>query len=180
MLYVVTGGSGSGKSEYAENTAIKIHNDKFKEGSLYYVATMEAFDEESRKRIERHRKMRKGKGFITKECAVEIEKNIFNKNDVVLIECISNLTANEMYSPKGRVKHNLIEESEKYIVEGILKISKNVGCVVAVTNEVFSDGCFYDSECLKYIEALAYVNRRMGSEAEGIREIVCGIEVKIK
>ena len=33
-----------------------------------YIATMYPFDEESRKRVQRHRKMRQGKGFETVEC----------------------------------------------------------------------------------------------------------------
>ena len=62
MLHVVTGGSGSGKSEYAEKLIA--------ESALHrriYVATMMVWDDEGRKRVRRHREMRSGKGFITIE-----------------------------------------------------------------------------------------------------------------
>ena len=49
MLTVVTGGSGSGKSELAENIAVKFT------GKKYYIAAMQPFGEEALKRIERHR-----------------------------------------------------------------------------------------------------------------------------
>ena len=45
MLTVVTGGSGSGKSELAENIAVKFT------GKKYYIAAMQPFGEEALKRI---------------------------------------------------------------------------------------------------------------------------------
>ena len=66
MIELVTGGSGSGKSEYAESRAVRIHR-KYG-GRLIYIATMMAYDEEAVQKIERHRMMRSGKGFETIEC----------------------------------------------------------------------------------------------------------------
>ena len=60
MLALVTGGSGSGKSAWAEDLVLSLG-----EGRRIYIATMYPFDEESHRRIERHRKMRAGKGFET-------------------------------------------------------------------------------------------------------------------
>ena len=48
-MLLVTGGSGSGKSEYAEQ---RILESGF--SLRYYVATMEVFGEEGRKRVEKH------------------------------------------------------------------------------------------------------------------------------
>ena len=71
MLILITGGSGSGKSEYAENTAKELAE---KEGlSLYYIATMKPFGEEGRRRVERHHRLREGKGFETVECYVDLK-----------------------------------------------------------------------------------------------------------
>ena len=55
MLVVVTGGSGSGKSAFAEETVLSLG-----EARRIYIATMQAFDEESHRRIRRHRHMRAG------------------------------------------------------------------------------------------------------------------------
>ena len=62
MFTLVTGGSGSGKSEYAESLVDSWNDPKI------YIATMMPFDEETRKKIQRHREMRRDKGFITLEC----------------------------------------------------------------------------------------------------------------
>ena len=58
MLYIVTGGSGSGKSEYAEQIAVQCRNGNG--GTLWYLATMRIWDDEGRKRVERHRARQKG------------------------------------------------------------------------------------------------------------------------
>lgn len=50
MIALVIGGSGSGKSAYAEQMAVKAAGN----GSLYYVATMQVYDEEGKKKVERH------------------------------------------------------------------------------------------------------------------------------
>ena len=60
---MVTGGSGSGKSEFAESLVTGLAD-----GPNLYIATMFPFDEECHKRIARHREMRKDKGFDTLEC----------------------------------------------------------------------------------------------------------------
>lgn len=181
MLYVITGGSGSGKSEFAEGTAVDIYINKFQKGKLYYIATMIPYDDECIKRIERHRIMRSEKGFCTIECFWGIEELQFSENDVVLIECMSNLTANEMYSDKGRIKGrgDICSMAESAIVKGILKAEKEAGAVVVVTNEVFSDICC-DDESRKYLKALGYVNRRLCEKADGAVEVVCGIPVWLK
>ena len=63
MMILVTGGSGSGKSAFAEDQVVA-----FGTAERIYIATMFPFDEESRKRVQRHQNMRKGKGFETIEC----------------------------------------------------------------------------------------------------------------
>ena len=64
MMILVTGGSGSGKSAYAEELAVSLTTAG---GQRYYLATMQPFGEEGRRRIERHKKLREGKGFLTIE-----------------------------------------------------------------------------------------------------------------
>ena len=70
MMVLVTGASGSGKSEYAEGVAVKLAG----KGNLYYLATMRVYGEEGARRVERHRKLRAGKGFQTVECPVNVDE----------------------------------------------------------------------------------------------------------
>ncbi len=94
MIHLVTGGSGSGKSEYGEGLILDIPD-----GERFYIATMESSGREAERRIARHRKLREGKGFFTIERPRDLGGLILpgegRKN--VLLECVSNLAANEMF-----------------------------------------------------------------------------------
>lgn len=180
MLYIITGGSGSGKSEYAENLAVSRYQRTDKPGKLYYIATMDSRDEESCRRIERHRKLRDGKGFITVECSVKLEELTAGVRDVVLLEDLSNLLANEMYLEHGRMKtrdDEIFCRLEQIILLPVLQLEKQAGCVIIVTNEVFSDGMEYDMETGLYVHLLGMLNQRLAECADGVAEVVCGIPV---
>ena len=68
MFSLIYGGSGSGKSAFAEQAVCTLAKDQKK----YYLATMQIFDEEGQKKIERHRRLRAGKGFETIEQPLDI------------------------------------------------------------------------------------------------------------
>ena len=65
MMTVITGGSGSGKSAYAEDYIGQIAA-KSDHCNKYYIATMKVYDAEGQKKIDRHRQLRQGKGFNKK------------------------------------------------------------------------------------------------------------------
>ena len=136
MIVLVTGGSGSGKSAFAEDRVLS-----FGEARRIYIATMYPFDMESKKRVHRHRNMRAGKGFETVECYTNLKELLLPSDSVVLLECMSNLVANEMFQKDGAG-----EDTVKEILEGISEISKNVRHLVIVTNEIFSEATAYEGE----------------------------------
>lgn len=183
MLELVTGGSGSGKSEYAESLAVNVHRGK-NAGTLYYIATMYPSDEECLKRIEKHRRMRAEKGFVTIECYTHLEKVELSDKDVVLLECMSNLLANEMFGPQGRIKQESEKWDERQLQETILTplfcLEKQAAHMVVVTNEVFSDGTLYEEETDRYVRLLGKANCEIGKKADTVTEVVCGIPVRRK
>lgn len=164
MLVLITGGSGSGKSEFAEKTAAEFG------GEMLYIATMKPYDEECVKRIERHREMRAGKGFGTVECYGSLA-DINEKADTILLECVSNLMANVMFSENS-------SDAFEEITSGILGL--NCKNLVVVTNEVSSDGIEYDSDTKKYIELIGKINAFLGERADMVYEVVYGIPIRIK
>ena len=164
IVFGITGGSGSGKSEFAENIAMKLG------GKMLYVATMKPYDDECLKRIERHRKMRDGKGFRTVECYTDLSE-ITESADTILLECMSNLTANVMFSDNN---DNAFEK----IIGGILNLkSENI---VIVTNEISSDGIEYDRDTKMYISLLGKINSMLSKRADKVYEVVYGIPIEIK
>lgn len=96
MFTLIIGGAASGKSEFAERHALKLT------GWRIYLATMEPLGVEGRVRVERHRRQRTGKGFETVERYTNLAGLLLPPNTNILLECLGNLTANELYSPPGR------------------------------------------------------------------------------
>jgi len=167
MLYLVTGGSGSGKSEYAENLTVSL-----KKENLIYIATMFPFDDESLKKIKRHKDMRKNKGFLTKECYKNLEYISIYKNSTVLLDCMSNLVANEMYMENKEDKDIVLK-----IINGVKRLKNISHNIVIVTNEIFSDGIEYDEETEKYINNLGKINKELGQLAEHVIEVIYTIPI---
>lgn len=170
MIVLVTGGSGSGKSAFAEDKVLS-----FGEARRIYIATMYPFDMESKKRISRHRNMRAGKGFETVECYTNLKELLLPKDSVVLLECMSNLAANEMFQKDG-AKESTVEE----ILEGVREIAGYVCHLVIVTNEIFSEAALYEGETETYRKYLGEINRRIGEMADQVYEVVYGIPLCVK
>ena len=169
-MILISGGSGSGKSEYAERRAVEWHDRRG--GRLFYAATMMIYDEESRRRVARHREMRAGKGFETVETPLNIASVPARAGDTVLIECMSNLLANEMYETGGSG-----DGCVETITSGIHALLARRVNLVVVTNEVFSDGIRYDDSTMLYIRRLGEINRTLAAWADEAVEVVCGIPI---
>ena len=158
MFHVVTGGSGSGKSAYAEEQICMLKK-KTNSRHLYYIATMVPYGKETEQKILRHRQMRNGKGFETLECFTDLKK----------------LTANELYLDTGAK-----ERTREAVLEGIRELEKRCRGLVAVTNEVFCDLPPADEEMQEYLSVLGTINCRMAKMADQVTEVVYGIPVEVK
>lgn len=175
MITLVLGGSGSGKSEYAEKLVVES-GCQYK----YYLATMQVYGEEGRKKVERHKALRQGKGFITIEQTKDIDKalnQVESKDACGLLECMSNLVANEMFTQEGIVSPELVESK---IMEQIDNLERGFQQLVIVSNNVFEDGCTYAEETMQYMNALGRINTALANKAERVMELVVSIPVVIK
>ena len=169
-MHLITGGSGSGKSAYAEAQILALNGE-----CRIYLATMYPYDEESRQRIARHRKMRAEKNFTTVECYRDLEKTEIPEHADVLLECMSNLTANEMFWPEGAGS-----DTEEQILRGVEWLRRKARNLVIVSNEIFSDGCEYDSGTKEYQRTLGKINCRLAELADRVTEVVYGIPLEVK
>lgn len=168
MIVLVLGGAGSGKSEIAENICMNLNK-----GNMAYIATMKCYDTEGYQRVEKHRSLRKSKGFETIERYIDIS-NIEGDFDTVIVECVSNLTANVMYDA------NDIEDCVQFIVESIKLLAHKVNNVVIVSNDVFCDGIDYDKSIMKYIQNISKINSLISELSDKVVEVVCGIPITRK
>lgn len=174
MLHLITGGSASGKSLYGERMAAEAGG-----RLLCYLATMRPWGEEGQARVQRHRQQRAGKGFHTIEVYHSLDLAELpaesRENMVILLECMSNLTANELFEKGGTD-----EEIRKRIRRGIHYLEACARDVIVITNEVFSDGILYEPETMRYIRLLGQVNQELAQSADRVTEVVYGIAVQVK
>ncbi len=170
MIILVSGGSSSGKSAFAEKLCLEFNSKK-----LYYIATMEPYGKEAKKRIERHIKQREGKGFITIEQFTNIKEIWLPKGSTAILESVSTLLANEMFSSKGSGK-----KADVAVLSGINKLCKTCENTVIVTDNIFEDGIFYLPKTMEYIKALGDINYQIASLADEVIDIVASCPVYYK
>lgn len=167
MFTLVIGGAASGKSEYAEGLVLASpHRPR------YYIATMEPFDEESRARVAKHRRMRADKQFKTIERYTDLSSLRLRQQGVVLLECMGNLAANELYSPNGAGN---MADAFAAIVDGVEALLSQCASLVVVSNEVFTGGSSCGSGTEDYLRLLARVNRALARRADRLCEVICGL-----
>ena len=174
MIELITGDSGSGKSAYAEKRIWGLHETN-KNAPLIYIATMQPFGAEAEARIERHKRLREGKGFMTVECFTGLEKLFIDCGSDVLLECVGNLTANEMFGTE-RVDPGCVQRIER----GADMLAGKCRNLCIVTNEVFSDGTDYGADTDMYMRALADINIYIAGIADKVTEVVYSVPVVIK
>ncbi len=170
MFTLVIGGSASGKSEYAEQ--LVTSSGVF---PRYYIATMQPFGEEGQARIRRHRALRAQKRFETVERYTGLSGLILPQTGAALLECIGNLTANELFSESGAG-----EQTVSAVVNGVEGLIRSTKELVVVTNDVFSDGVVYDPSTENYRVKLAEINRALAARADCVVEVVCGLPLYLK
>ena len=169
MMILLTGGSGCGKSTFAEKLAVA------RPGPRYYIAAMQPYDEECLKKIARHREMRRDKGFETLERQRDMETLRLPGRGTVLLECLCNLTANEMFAPDGTMR-----DVYDKILRGIDALRAQSEELIVVTNDVGSDTEEYTPETLCYVQTLGRLNRALAEKADTVCELVCGIPLVLK
>lgn len=183
MIHLITGGSGSGKSVYAENWLIRQGGREAcgKEKPFLYIATMRPFGQESRQKILRHRNQRAGKGFATLECYQDLEALEIPENAGILLECVMNLTANESYREDEKDAQEKGEDKvAERVLEGIRHLSEHTVYLAVVTGQVDGDIDSYSEETRTYQKILGETNQKIGSAADQITEVVYGIPVPVK
>ena len=93
MNVLVTGGSASGKSLYAEQLACHLSPTRI------YLATMSPEGDDAQRRIARHRAQRADGGFATIECNGTLPRCRFD--GVVLLDDLGNLVAQALFAQDG-------------------------------------------------------------------------------
>lgn len=95
----------------------------------------------------------------------------------VLLECISNLTANEMFA-EAEAKTEM-QVTEK-VIKDIEILKEKTTHLVVVSNNIFEDAITYDESTMEYINAMGKINWKLAALADKVVEVVVGIPIDIK
>lgn len=168
MTTLITGGSKCGKSSLAESIISRYG------GKKIYLAAMQPFGDEAQIIIKRHREQRKNKGFETVERYTDIGGAPLPEDCAVLLECIGNLCANEMFAGE-----NIICPAEKIIKE-LQQLAGRVRELVIVSVQVGADGIDYAEGTAAYIREIGKINSGIAAFADNVIECVFGMPVVLK
>lgn len=171
QLILVTGGTRSGKSSFAQNLA------EAAKGRKAFIATAEPLDNEMKKRITRHKKERPA-GWDTIEEPLHLEK-VVNKSgedyDVLLIDCItlwiSNLLVNKSMNEKTILrKISTLVARCKQISSRVIIVTNELGMGIVPVNKVSR----------LYRDLVGKANQLIAEEADEVYFLVSGIPMKLK
>jgi len=164
MKILYFGGQKSGKSNLAEQKAIKLAKVK----KSYYIATYDNSynDSEMNKRVEQHKLQR-----VNKFHTIEETKNlpaIIQDGQTYLIDCISMWILNN------------IDKDETTLLEQLESLSKKDANIVFVLNDVSSGVIPLDSLSRKYVDLSGIIGQKLASFCNEVYEVKLGLEIQLK
>ncbi len=166
MFTLVIGGASSGKSAYGESLIARTGAEV-----RYYIATMEPYGAEAAARVAKHRALRAGGGFETVERYTNLSALDLPGRGAVLLECLGNLAANELYGPAGAGE---ADGAYRAVMEGVAHLRRQCTHLVAVSSEVCTGGRDYAGDTDRYLRLLARIHRALCAQADNVCEVVCG------
>ena len=171
MFLFISGGVRSGKSEWAERAALALSPDV----PRVYLATARVSDEDMRRRVERHRRARSGRGFLTVERERDLTGVLHSipRGALVLLECLPNWAANEMFLEDGSVRG--VDEVRGEILRSTLALKDRVRDLIVVSDDIFSDGGRYDAAVEGYVRLLGELHVLLAARADAAVECAFGI-----
>ena len=173
MRALVVGGSGSGKSAYAERLAARLSSRRT------YVATMRNEGSEARKRIRRHLEQRVELGFVTIECPDSLEPACAEATDsVALVDDLGNLVANTLFAEDG----TMAEPAEVLgrLVSEVDALAHTYQHVVLMGNEVGAEGPHPYAGTDTWVRLVGALNCRIAALFDEVIEVVAGMPCHVK
>lgn len=195
-IVFIIGGARSGKSSFAMKEAEKTA------GRKAYIATAQAFDNEMKERIKKH-KMERGADWDTfeePEKIVDALLNLAGRYQIILLDCLtlwlSNLlpgtqstehrTQTEDKVKNKEQRQELVEGSVQELVDSLKHLQKVCApgsefCVLFVVSNEVGMGIVPENELARRFRDLAgMLNQKVAEIADEVYLVTAGIPVKIK
>ena len=166
-VVLITGGSRSGKSSYAEKLALSLSPNPV------YLATARIWDEEFRERVRRHQ-ARRGPQWTNLEEEKQLSRHAL-AGRVVLVDCLTLWCTNFFFDLESDVDRAL--EAAKAEFD---RFTAQDATFLIVTNEIGMGGTSDNEIQRKFTDLQGWMNQYVASRADEVILMVSGIPVKIK
>jgi adenosylcobinamide kinase/adenosylcobinamide-phosphate guanylyltransferase len=175
-VVLVTGGSRSGKSDFARRMAEEFS------GSRVFIATCPPVDWEIRARIHKHQKERRYSNWHTIEETTDLLSAFRNAMifENVLVDCLT-LWVNNILEKAGERESDLDEDGMRDRCEELREIcGPRHGTIIFVTNEVGMGIVPADRRTRLYRDLVGRCNQEVASWADEVFLVSCGLSMKLK
>jgi adenosylcobinamide kinase/adenosylcobinamide-phosphate guanylyltransferase len=163
---LVVGGARSGKSAFAERLIVATGRPR------RYIATAEAWDDEMRERISRHRQDR-GAHWTTVEAPLDLAAALAEARteEAVLVDCATLWLTNHLLAD-----HDLVEEAGRLLAA----LSACSAPVVIVTNETGWGIVPENALARRFRDEQGRLNQRLAAASALVVTVIAGLPMVLK
>ena len=163
---LILGGAASGKSEWAENLAESLSS------SITYLATGQAFDEETKKRVKIHQSRRDAR-WKTVEEPLDPGRVLteLSASDVVLIDCATMWLTNLMMADRN------VDEAPETLCQGLASCKARW---IIVSNEVGQGIVPQNALARSFRNAQGRLNIALAKQADTVVQVIAGLPQVLK
>jgi adenosylcobinamide kinase/adenosylcobinamide-phosphate guanylyltransferase len=178
-LIFLLGGARSGKSRFAEEWA--RHHGR----QVLFVATAQAFDEEMRTRIERHRQDRP-QGWTTLEAPLQAGAAVRQAMaarafDTILVDCLTLLAANVLLGLAEEATQEEVNTAVLAETEALLSACTDSSATWLIVSNEVGMGVVPPTRLGRlYQDALGRANQRVAQVADEVLLLVAGLPWRLK
>lgn len=166
VIYI-SGGQKSGKTTYAQNIALSLCSNPV------YLATSRVWDNDHKKRIERHKADRSSEW-----TNIEEEKYLSNHDftgRIVLIDCVTLWMTNFFFDNEQDIEKSLEEAKHE-----LNKLFKQEATFIIVSNEIGLGGSPAEKMAFHFTDMLGLINQFIAKNSSEAYITISGIPLKIK
>ncbi|MHB9096193.1 MAG: bifunctional adenosylcobinamide kinase/adenosylcobinamide-phosphate guanylyltransferase [Syntrophales bacterium] len=175
-IILITGGSRSGKSAYAQRLAETLP------GPRAYVATCPVIDPEMEERVKKHREARSAADWETIEEPVDLAGALSRvaSYQVVLVDCLTLWVNNLLYEAETRGAVFTEEAAAVHCRKVIDACGVFPGTVIFVTNELGMGVIPLSEPARRFRDCAGRCNQLIAAAAQTVTLVVAGLPLLLK
>jgi len=166
---LVIGGARSGKSRYAENTAIGSGK------PVIYIATSEVRDNEMAARVATHKAQRPSHWLVIEEPLklAQVLKENSREDNCILVDCLTLWLSNCLFTESD----NIWADYKKALLDVLVELP---GQVILVTNEVGCGIIPMGEMTRQYVDQAGLLHQDIAAQVNKVTLVTAGLPLSLK